>query len=160
MTGGNTGNGPGPDELLDVIVIGAGQAGLAAAWQLAQRKLRFVVLEAADQLGSSWRSRWDSLRLFSPAQYDALPGMAFPAPADTYPGKEAVADFLRDYATGFDLPVRLSKRVTELSRIGDKFQVRTDDEGGSWPTPSASRSINSPTRTTRSAPSLPRSTAA
>jgi putative flavoprotein involved in K+ transport len=64
----------------------------------------------------------------APAQYDALPGMAFPAPADTYPGKEAVADFLRDYASRFSLPVQLSKRVTELSRIGDEFQVRTDDE--------------------------------
>ena len=98
------------------------------AWHLAQRGLRFVVLEAADQLGSSWRGRWDSLRLFSPAQYDALPGMAFPAPADTYPGKEAVAEFLRDYATRFDLPVQLSKRVTALSRIGDEFEVRTADE--------------------------------
>ena len=130
MTGVDTigGNEIGHDKRLDVIVIGAGQAGLAVAWHLAQGSLRFVVLEAADQLGSSWRSRWDSLRLFSPAQYDALPGMAFPAPADTYPGKEAVADFMRDYATGFDLPVQLSKRVTGLSRIGDEFQVRTDDE--------------------------------
>jgi putative flavoprotein involved in K+ transport len=127
MTGANTGNGPGPDELLDVIVIGAGQAGLAVAWHLVQQGLRFVVLEATDHLGSSWRGRWDSLRLFSPAQCDALPGMAFPAPADTYPGKEAVADFLRDYATRFDLPVQLSTRVTALSRLGDEFQARTDD---------------------------------
>src|SRR4051812_40102591 len=128
MIGGNTSTGPGPDELLDVVVVGAGQAGLAVAWHLAQRGLRLAVLEAADQLGSSWRGRWDSLRLFSPAQYDALPGMAFPAPADTYPGKEAVADFLRDYAAAFDLPVRLGSRVTALSRVGDAFEVRTGED--------------------------------
>ena len=122
------GDGPARDRPLDVIVIGAGQAGLAVAWHLAQRGLRFVVLEAADQLGHSWRTRWDSLRLFSPAQYDALPGMAFPAPADTYPGKEAVADFLRDYATAFDLPVHSGKRVTALTRIGDEFEIRTGDD--------------------------------
>jgi putative flavoprotein involved in K+ transport len=116
------------DPQLDVIVIGGGQAGLAIGWHLAQRGLRFVVLEAAKELGSSWRTRWDSLRLFSPAQYDALPGMAFPAPADTYPGKEAVADFLRDYAITFDLPIRLGQRVTSLSRSGDAFEVRTGEE--------------------------------
>src|ERR671933_1130952 len=121
-------NGSGPDQRLDVIVIGAGQAGLALAWHLAQRGLRFIVLEAAKELGYSWRTRWDSLRLFSPAQYDALPGMAFPAPADTYPGKEAVAEFLRNYAIAFDLPVWLGKRVTALSRVGDEFEVRAGDE--------------------------------
>jgi putative flavoprotein involved in K+ transport len=116
------------DRVLDVIVIGGGQAGLVIGWHLAQRGLRFVVLEASDQLGNSWRARWDSLRLFSPAQYDALPGMAFPAKPDTYPGKDAVADFLRDYAIAFDLPVRVGARVTGLNRAGDEFEVHTRDE--------------------------------
>jgi len=116
------------DPQLDVVVIGGGQAGLAVAWHLARRGLRFVVLEVADQLGDTWRTRWDSLRLFSPAQYDALPGMAFPAPADTYPGKEAVADFLRDYAIAFDLPVRLGSPVEALNRAGDEFEIHTGNE--------------------------------
>src|SRR4051794_22445361 len=117
-----------PDRPLDVIVVGAGQAGLAIAWHLAQRGLRFVVLETSDQLGDSWRRRWDSLRLFTPAQYDALPGMAFPGQPDTYPGKDAVANFLHDYAIAFDLPVRLGARVTELTRTGDEFEVHTSND--------------------------------
>jgi putative flavoprotein involved in K+ transport len=96
------------------------------AWHLGRQGLRFVVLEAGPELGHVWRSRWDSLKLFTPAQYDALPGMAFPAPADTYPTKEPVADYLRDYAKAFDLPVRLNARVTELRRPQDgTFEVRT-----------------------------------
>ena len=119
---------PDRDRQLDVVFIGGGPAGLALAWHLAQRRLRFVVVEAAEQVGHSWRTRWDSVRLFSPAQYDALPGMAFPAAADTYPGKEAVADFLRDYAIAFDLPVQLGTRVTRLSRVGDEFDVRAGEQ--------------------------------
>jgi putative flavoprotein involved in K+ transport len=116
------------DRALDVVVVGAGQAGLAIAWYLARHDLRFQVLEAAAELGHSWRSRWDSLTLFTPAQYDALPGMPFPAPADTYPTKEPVADYLQAYADAFQLPIRLNARVTSMSRSGDSFEVRTADE--------------------------------
>ena len=116
------------DDTVDVIVVGAGQAGLAIGWYLARLGLRFLVLEASAELGRSWRSRWDSLTLFTPAQYDALPGMPFPAPADTYPTKEPVADYLRAYADAFRLPVRLNSRVTSLGRSGDGFEVRTADE--------------------------------
>ena len=113
---------------LDVVVVGGSQAGLAMAWHLAQRGLRFVVLEAGPEVGHTWRSRWDSLKLFTPAQYDALPGMPFPAPADTYPTKDQVAGYLQAYAATFDLPVRLNARVTGLSHRGEGFEVRTADE--------------------------------
>jgi putative flavoprotein involved in K+ transport len=114
--------------VLDVVVVGGSQAGLAMAWHLAQQGRRFVVLEAAPEVGHVWRSRWDSLKLFTPAQYDALPGMAFPAPADTYPTKDPVADYLQAYAKAFDLPVRLNARVTSLTRTDEGFEVRTADQ--------------------------------
>jgi putative flavoprotein involved in K+ transport len=119
---------PADGGVLDVVVVGGSQAGLAMAWHLARHGRRFVVLEAGPEVGHVWRSRWDSLKLFTPAQYDALPGMAFPAPADTYPTKDPVADYLQAYAAAFDLPVRLNAKATELSRLDDgSFEVRTAD---------------------------------
>ena len=109
----------------DVVVIGGGQAGLATAWHLARHGLDHVVLEAAGELGHSWRSRWESLRLFTPAEYDGLPGMAFPASAGTYPGRDDVARYLRDYAAAFDLRVELGAPVTRLSRSATGFDIRT-----------------------------------
>jgi putative flavoprotein involved in K+ transport len=116
------------DELLDVAVVGGGQAGLAMAWQLAQHHLRFVVLEAGPELGHTWRSRWDSLTLFTPTQYNSLPGMAFPGTPDTYPGKDAVADYLQAYVAAFSLPVRLNARVNQLHKTAEGFEIRTQDE--------------------------------
>jgi putative flavoprotein involved in K+ transport len=117
-----------PDGPLDVVVVGGNQSGLAMAWHLAQQGLQFLVLEAGPEVGHVWRSRWDSLKLFTPAQYDALPGMAFPAPADTYPTKDPVADYLQAYVAAFDLPVRLNARVTSLTRTDLGFEVRTTDD--------------------------------
>ena len=125
---GEAGKDPVGDQRLDVVVVGGSQAGLTMGWHLAQQGLRFVVLEAGPEVGHVWRSRWDSLKLFTPAQYDALPGMAFPAPADTYPTKDPVADYLQAYAKAFDLPVRLNAKVTELRRLEDgSFEVHTAD---------------------------------
>jgi putative flavoprotein involved in K+ transport len=118
---------PADDRLLDVVVVGGSQAGLAMAWHLQRQGLDFVVLEAGPEVGHIWRSRWDSLKLFTPSQYDSLPGMAFPAPADTYPTKDPLADYLQAYAAAFDLPVRLNARVTSLSQTDDGFEVQTAD---------------------------------
>jgi putative flavoprotein involved in K+ transport len=116
------------DGLLDVIVVGGSQAGLAMAWHLARHQLRFAVLEAGLEIGHIWRSRWDSLKLFTPTQYDSLPGMPFPGPADTYPTKDPVADYLKAYAAAFSLPVRLNARVTHLGKTAEGFEIRTRDE--------------------------------
>ena len=119
---------PADDRLLDVVVVGGSQAGLAIAWHVQRQGLRFVVLEAGPEVGHVWRSRWDSPKLFTPSQYDSLPGMAFPAPADTYPTKDPVADYLQAYAAAFDLPVRLNARVTRLTKTDDRFEVQTADQ--------------------------------
>src|SRR5689334_14558981 len=113
---------------LDVIVIGAGQAGLALGHYLQRRRARFLVLDAGPQIGSSWRNRWDSLRLFSPARYDSLPGLPFPAPADSHPTKDDVADYLAVYAAHFSLPVRLGSPVIRLQRDESGFSVTTPTE--------------------------------
>jgi putative flavoprotein involved in K+ transport len=117
---------PAPGQPLDVLGIGAGQAGLALGHHLARRNANFLLVDAAPEVGHSWRSRWDSLRLFSPAQYDSLPGLPFPAPADTHPNKDDVADYLAAYARHFDLPVRLNSPVLRLHRADDgAFAITT-----------------------------------
>ena len=110
---------------LDVLVVGAGQSGLAVAWHLARRNLRFLVSDAAPEIGSSWRTRWDSLRLFTPAEFSGLPGMPFPAAAGTYPTKDEVADYLCSYAQAHDLPVLLNTGVDRLTRTGGVFTAHT-----------------------------------
>ena len=114
---------------LDVVVIGASQSGLAIGYHLARRGARFVILDAGSEVGQVWRSRWDSLKLFTPGQYSGLPGMAFPSPNDTYPSKDDVASYLQSYVSAFDLPVKLNAKVTSLTEREGKYLVRTADEG-------------------------------
>ena len=111
------------DEHVETVVVGGGQAGLSVGYQLARRGLPFVILDAGDRVGDSWRGRWDSLRLFTPARYDGLAGMRFPAQRHSYPTKDAMADYLESYATRFELPVRLGVHVDRVARNGTGFVV-------------------------------------
>ncbi|HVH21225.1 MAG TPA: NAD(P)/FAD-dependent oxidoreductase, partial [Pseudonocardia sp.] len=116
-----------PQALLDVLVIGAGQAGLALAWYLNRAGARYLLVDAAPEIGHSWRTRWDSLRLFTPSQYDALPGTPFPAPAASHPTKHQVADYLAAYTRTHDIPVRTGTRVRRLQRVAGRFVAETSD---------------------------------
>src|SRR4051812_19994831 len=114
-------------ERVQVVVIGGGQAGLSVGYCLAQRGLSFVILEANERVGDSWRKRWDSLRLFTPARYDGLIGLPFPAAPDSFPTKDDMADYLEAYARHFDLPVRAGIRVDRLWRDGSRYVVDAGD---------------------------------
>lgn len=98
----------------DVIVIGGGQAWLAMGYFLARQGRDFVILDGAERVGDAWRRRWESLTLFTPACYSALPGLAFPGDPERSPGKDEVAAYLEGYAARFRLPVRTGERVTSL----------------------------------------------
>jgi putative flavoprotein involved in K+ transport len=107
----------------DAIVVGGGQAGLAAGYFLAQRKLNYVILDENKQTGQSWRNRWDSLRLFTPSQNDYLPGMKFPGPNFYFPTKNEIGDYLETYAGKFGLNVQFDMKVNRLSRNNNGYHV-------------------------------------
>lgn len=111
---------------IDTVIVGGGQAGLATAWQLQQLGRTSLVLEAGQHVGDQWRARWDSLQLFTPARYSALPGAPHPEP-DAYLGKGAFADYLAKYAERFALPVRCGVRVSSVAREGDRWLIATSD---------------------------------
>lgn len=113
-------------EHFETVVIGAGQAGLAAGYWLAKRDIDFVILDGNPRVGDVWRNRWDSLRLFTPAKYSGLPGMAFPGDPYHLPTREEVADYLEWYAQVNELPVRGGVRVLSVRREGAIFEIGTD----------------------------------
>jgi putative flavoprotein involved in K+ transport len=110
-------------ESLDTVVIGGGQAGLAMGYHLGRAGGSFVILDAGARVGESWRNRWDSLRLFTPAKYDGLPGMPFPGADFSFPTKDETAEYLERYARQFDLPVRLQTKVDSLARVDGHYEV-------------------------------------
>jgi putative flavoprotein involved in K+ transport len=114
-------------ERREVVVVGGGQAGLAIGYFLAQHGRDFTILEAAEEPAAAWRERWDSLKLFTPARYDALPGLAFPGDPDRYPTRDEVVAYLTEYARHFDLPVELNSRVRSITKGNGTYLVELDD---------------------------------
>ena len=111
----------------DTIVIGGGQSGLAAGYYLNRAGGSFLIMDANRRSGDTWRGRWDSLRLFSPAQYDSLPGLPLSMPRGTFPGKDVLADYLDGYAGNFNLPILRGVRVTRVARQYGAFIVECAD---------------------------------
>ena len=114
-------------ERFETVVIGGGQAGLAAGYHLTKRGRSCVILDAEERVGDSWRKRWPSLRLYTPARADGLPGMPFPASRHSFPTGHDMADYLEAYATRFDLPVRNGVHVDALSKNGKRYLVIAGD---------------------------------
>jgi putative flavoprotein involved in K+ transport len=111
---------------LDVLVVGGGQAGLAMGYHLKQAGHRFQIVERNPRLGDSWRNRYDSLVLFTPRAYSALPGLPLPGDPDGYPSKDEIADYLERYAGYFDLPVLMETGIRSLARVNGGFRARTN----------------------------------
>src|SRR3989440_7882437 len=123
----NTNEAEGSRERVEVVVIGAGQAGLAIGYFLARAGRRFLIVDGADSVAAAWRSRWDSLVLFTPRRYDSLPGLAFAGDPDGYPTRDEVIAYLEQYAAAFELPVELGNAVRSLDADGGRFVVALED---------------------------------
>jgi len=114
-------------ERIDTVVIGGGQAGLSTGYHLKRLGVPFVILDAGRRVGDTWRERWDSLRLFTPARYAGLDGLPFPAPPHSFPTKDQMGAFLERYADHFQLPVECGVRVNRVSRQGNRLLVVAGD---------------------------------
>ncbi|MFD0367755.1 ArsO family NAD(P)H-dependent flavin-containing monooxygenase [Streptomyces sp. NPDC127114] len=116
---------------VDVVVIGGGQAGLAAGYHLRRLGLDFVILDAQHSPGGAWQHTWDSLHLFSPAAYSSLPGRLMPPqPGETYPEAAHVVSYLRDYEERYEFPVVRPVRVEAVHRDGEFLRV--EGNLGTW----------------------------
>jgi putative flavoprotein involved in K+ transport len=104
---------------IETLIVGAGQAGLSTGYHLKRRGRPFLIVDGNQRIGDNWRQQWDTLRLYTPAKYDGLPGLPFPAARWHCPGKDEVGDYLERYALHFDLPVRTNTRIEQLAARPD-----------------------------------------
>ncbi|PEX82054.1 flavin-containing monooxygenase [Bacillus cereus] len=114
--------------MLDIIIVGAGQAGLAMGYYLKQEGYNFLLLEAGNRVGDSWRNRYDSLQLFTPRTYSSLPGMALIGEKNGFPCKDEIATYLEEYARHFQLPIQLQTEVLKIRKGKELFELHTPTE--------------------------------
>lgn len=114
--------------MLDVIIVGAGQAGLTMGYYLKQEGYKFLLLEAGNRVGDSWRNRYDSLQLFTPREYSSLPGMILKGEGNGFPHKDEIAMYLEEYAQYFQLPVQLQTKVLKIRKEEEIFELHTPTE--------------------------------
>ncbi|OUS00766.1 potassium transporter Trk [Flavobacteriales bacterium 33_180_T64] len=112
----------------DFIIIGAGQAGLSIAYQLNQLKKEYIIIDANSETGAPWLKRWDSLKLFTPTEFNHLPGMDFPNKKGYYPDKYEVAAYLKSYVKKFHIPITFNHKITALKKEGDYFILKSESE--------------------------------
>jgi len=112
----------------DYIIIGAGQAGLAMAYYLNKQRANYIVVDANSEIGAPWLKRWDSLKLFTPSEFNNLPGMNFPHEKGHYADKYEVAKYLKSYVKKFNIPVAFNQKVSSLKKENDYFIVKGESQ--------------------------------
>lgn len=114
--------------MLDYVIIGGAQAGLSMAYHLTRMGKKFLVVDGGNEIGASWLSRWDSLKLFTPTEYNHLPGLKFDAPKGHYPNKVEVANYFKSYVKKFNIPVQLNTLITSVRKTEKGFHVTSKEE--------------------------------
>ena len=110
----------------EYIIIGAGQAGLSIAYHLTQLKKDFLIIDANNETGAPWLKRWDSLKLFTPTEFNHLPGMGFPKRKGYYPNKYEVASYLKSYVKRFQIPITFNQKITSLKKESDYYILKSE----------------------------------
>ena len=112
----------------DFIIIGAGQAGLAMAYYLRKQQKDYMIVDANEEIGAPWLKRWDSLKLFTPSEFNNLPGLDFPYEKGHYANKYEVADYLKSYVKEYNIPIAFNQKITSLKKVGDFFLLESESQ--------------------------------
>lgn len=112
--------------MLDYVIIGGAQAGLSMAYHLKKMNKKFIVVDSEKEIGASWLNRWNSLKLFTPTEYNHLPGLKFDAPKGHYPTKFEVSNYFKNYAKEFDIPLQLQTLITSVKKTKECFLVTSE----------------------------------